>query len=196
MKLLFVDCCISIHHPSRTRQLADAFLSAWQAAHPADQVERLDLTQTELHPLLTADLAAREEAQEQHRVGGEEFALARQFAGADRIAVAAPFWELSFPAQLRLYIEHIAAVGVTFGYTPHGQVGLCRAEKLLFLTTAGGPLDGWCNCGSNHWQALCTLFGIREYHFIGAPMQDVVEVDHETILQDTMDRARELAKRF
>lgn len=191
MKLLFVDCCISVHAVSRTKLLADIFLSAWQAAHPEDEIETLDLKTLNLQPLNAQMAAERENTPTDSPV----FALARQFAAADRIVIAAPFWELSFPAQLRLYIEHIAAAGITFGYAPQGQIGLCRAEKLLFLTTAGGPMEGQ-NCGSDHWRALCPFFGIPTYHFLGAPMQDVIELDHEAILQDTLKAAVALALTF
>lgn len=195
MNLLYIDCCISVHEVSRTKLLADTFLSAWRAAHPRDEIETLDLKNLDLSPLNPSTLAAREAALEEGRTDSAEFALARQFAAADRIVIAAPFWELSYPAQLRLYIEHISASGITFGYTAHGPAGLCRAEKLLFLTTAGGTLEGR-NCGSDHWRALCSFFGIPAYHFLGAPMQDVIEIDHESILRDTLKEAEALARIF
>ena len=195
MKLLYVDCCISVHERSRTKLLADTFLSAWRAAHPQDEIEVLDIKPLDLPPLKEEALRRREEALHSGRTDAPEFALARQFAAAERIVVATPLWELSFPSQLRLYIEHIAAAGITFGYTAQGEVGLCRAKKLLFLTTAGGPLEGR-NCGSDYWRALCPFFGISEYHFLGAAMQDVIEIDHEYILQGTLQEAQKLALTF
>lgn len=195
MKLLYINCCISSHDVSRTQLLADTFLDAWQEYHEGDEIEVLDLRQMALFPLLQDSLSAHEAAQAAENPDAPEFALARQFASADRIVIAAPFWELSYPAQLRLYIEHIAASGITFGYTKQGQVGLCRAEKLLFLTTAGGPLKDR-NCGSDHWRALCPFFGIAEYHFIGAAMQDVQEMDHGTLLENALQQAIALAKTF
>ena len=39
MKLLFVNCCISRRGgASRTRALAEAFLTAFQAAHPGSEI--------------------------------------------------------------------------------------------------------------------------------------------------------------
>ena len=195
MKLLYIDCCITVHgSASRTAALAETFLSAWRAAHPEADIETLDLKTLTLNPLLGNALRLRETLQGEGRTEGASFALARQFAAADRIVIAAPYWELSFPAQLRLYIEHIAAQGITFDYTSQDQVGLCRAEKLLFLTTAGGSLEA--NCGSEHWRALCPFFGIGEYNFIGAPMQDVKEIDHEALLRDALAQAKALAESF
>ena len=67
------------------------------------------------------------------------FDLAKQFAEADRIVIAAPYWDLSFPASLKQYFEQINVQGITFVYTPEGvPQGLCRAKQLLYVTTAGG----------------------------------------------------------
>ena len=195
MKLLYVNCCISIHEVSRTQLLADTFLSAWKDAHPYDEVEVLDIRPLDLRPLTVDTLHLREELLQKGRTDDDVFALSRQFAAADRIVIAAPFWELSFPAQLRLYIEQISAAGITFNYTDHGEEGCCRAGKLLFLTTAGGPLEGR-NCGSLHLEALSRLFGIGEYTCLGAPMQDVIEIDHEAILKEVLAQAEHLAKTF
>ena len=39
--------------------------------------------------------------------GDELFAFARQFAAADEIVIAAPFWDLSFPTALKAYLKKI-----------------------------------------------------------------------------------------
>ena len=56
---------------------------------------------------------------------------ARQFARADQILIAAPCWDLSFPAVLRAYLERVSVTGVTFHYNDQGvPAGLCRARRL------------------------------------------------------------------
>ena len=40
------------------------------------------------------------------------------------------------------------------------------------------------------------MYGIRQFLFLGAPMQDVQEIDHQAILQETLAQARELAQTF
>lgn len=196
MKLLYIDCCISVHEVSRTKLLADTFLSAWRAAHPQDEIETLDLKNLELQPLTLETLTVRETALEEKRYDDPALALARQFAAADRIVIAAPYWEMSFPSRLRVYIEHVSASGITFGYADGGQsLGLCRAGKLLYLTTAGGPIEG-ANYGGDYLKAISRFFGIEDFHFLGAPMQDVIELDHEAILRDTLKAAVALALTF
>lgn len=62
---------------------------------------------------------------------------ARQFASADQIVIAAPFWDGSFPSLLKVYIENIYAIGVITAYDSAGlPVGLCKASELVYVTTA------------------------------------------------------------
>ena len=70
------------------------------------------------------------------------FDYAHQFADADDIIIAAPYWDLGFPAQLKTYIENIYVTGIVSAYNDHGQsCGLCRARSLTYITTAGGAYD-------------------------------------------------------
>lgn len=65
------------------------------------------------------------------------FDIGKDFAEADEIVIGAPYWDLSFPAALKIYIEHAAVMGVTFHYTEEGRCeGLCRAKHLTYITTA------------------------------------------------------------
>ena len=64
---------------------------------------------------------------------------ARLFADADLVVVGAPYWDLSFPALLKIYIENIMVLGVTFIYGERGQViPLGRAGRMFYISTAGG----------------------------------------------------------
>ena len=194
MKLLFIDCCISVHETSRTRKLAETFLSAWHGRHPDADVETVDLVHHPMAPLTESSLSAREAAASENR-DDPLLAPARQFAEADRIVIAAPFWEMSFPAALQAYLERISVTGSTFRYTPRGSEGLCKAQKMLYLTTAGGPIEG-ISYGSDYLASLCQLYGIGSYHFIGAPMLDVQEIDPKPYLDRALREAEKLAEIF
>ena len=107
MKLLFVNGCISQRgEESRTLALARAFLETWKDLHPEAEVETV-----EPEALLALKPFAPEMLNDRDALAGIRcfdapvFDLARQFRAADRIVVAAPFWDLTFPAALRTYIE-------------------------------------------------------------------------------------------
>ena len=116
------------------------------------------------------------------------FEMARQFALADEIVIAAPYWDLSFPAVLKQYLEQINVVGVTFRYTPEGiPEGLCRAKKLYYVMTAGGL---YCpeEYGYGYVKALAqSFYGIPETELIRAVGLDLDGADPEEILRQAMD---------
>ena len=115
MRLLFIDGCVSQRGPaSRTRRLADAFLSAFREARPEAEVETVVLEKLDLAPFLPAALDEREALASIGAFDAPVFDLARQFRRADRIAAAAPFWDLSFPALLEAACERAGALGRGF----------------------------------------------------------------------------------
>lgn len=70
------------------------------------------------------------------------FRYAKQFAYADTIIIAAPYWDLSFPSMLKVYIENIYVTGIVSKYGKDGvPIGLCKASELTYVTTAGGPYN-------------------------------------------------------
>ena len=130
--ILFIDACV--RKDSRTKRLAEAFLKRLDG-----EICRLKLEE-HTFPLLDGALLEKRDALiEAAAYDNEMFDFARQFAAADEIVIAAPYWDYSFPAVLKQYIEHINVVGITFEYTPEGiPKGLCRAGRLTYITTAGG----------------------------------------------------------
>ena len=132
--ILFINACV--RKGSRTKRLADHLLQKLEG--PVREVKLID------QAFPTADerfLLAREEQIQKGDFSHPAFGWAREFAEADTIVIAAPFWDLSFPAVLKQYFEQINVLGVTFTYTPEGLPrGLCQAQELYYVTTAGGPI--------------------------------------------------------
>ena len=121
--------------------------------------------------------------------------LARQFRAADRVVVAAPFWDLTFPAALRTYIEHISANGLTYHYEADGCHGDCRGEKLVYLTS-GGDVERPESLGVLYWKQLCAMFGIPAFDYVFAGGLDLDPAKTEEILAEACEKARRLAETF
>lgn len=131
---------------SRTLRLARRFLDAYQARHPDTVITERNLCAERLQPQYPEVLEERDELWNAGRLDQPMFDPARQFAAADRIVIAAPFWDLCFPAILKIYLERISVTDITFGYDEQGaMVGLCKASKLLLITTRGAitPAPSW-----------------------------------------------------
>lgn len=193
MKILFVDCCISQRGgQSRTRRLAEAYLTAARQAHPHCQVETVDLTTMNLLPMNTATLNYRDALAREGRFDDSIYALARQFRDADRVVVAAPFWDLSFPAVLRTYIEYISANGVCYHYDAQGPHGDCHGEKLVYLTS-GGDFERENSLGVLYWQQLTDMMGISKFDYVFASGLDAAPDQAEAVLAEACRKAAELA---
>lgn len=193
MKLLFVDCCISQRGPdSRTRALADALLEAFEKAHPEAEIETVPPEALlALRPFAPDMLNDRDALASVEAWDAPVFDLARQFRAADRIVVAAPFWDLSFPAALRTYIEYISANGLTYHYEADGCHGDCRAERLVYLTS-GGDFEREDSIGVLHWRQLAAMFGIRRFDYVFAGGLDIDPAKTPELL----DAARALAEKL
>ena len=173
-KILHINCCP--RKESRTKRLADALLKK------LGNYEELKLYQEKILPLNEERLEHRTALIEKGNYDDEYFKYARQFADADIIVISAPFWDLSFPAILKVYIENIYITGIVSRYSDDGSpLGLCKAKKLYFVTTAGGPFDE--RFGYDYIKALALeYFGIKEVALIKAEILDIDGNDSETIL--------------
>ena len=196
MKLLFIDGCISQRGPdSRTRALANAFLSAFRESHPGAEVETAALEALDLKPFLPAALNRRDELAAVGAFGAPVFDLARQFQAADKIVAAAPFWDLSFPAVMRTYIEHISANGLCYHYEADGCHGDCRADRLAYLTS-GGDFEQPESLGVLYWKQLAKMFGIPRFDYVFAGGLDVDPAKTPESMDAACEQARALGRSF
>lgn len=198
--LLFINACVR-GQKSRTLQLARRFLGAWQHAHPEAVITERDLCRDRLSPQYPEVLEERDALWSAGKLDDPLFQPARQFAAAGRIVIAAPFWDLSFPAILKIYLERISVTNITFGYDDLGRsVGLCKAAKLLLITTRGGdfsiPEISWMEMGARQLEALCAMYGIPSFQCLTAQGLDDIRNDKEAILAQAMDQAEKLAETF
>ncbi|MFR5091118.1 MAG: NAD(P)H-dependent oxidoreductase [Adlercreutzia equolifaciens] len=118
------------------------------------------------------------------------FDIGKDFAEADEIVIGAPLRDLSFPAALKIYIEHAAVMGMTFHYTEEGRCeGLCRAKHLTYITTGGGQVSAM-NYGYEYLCGIAGMFGIPETRFACAENLDVVGADIEANLNEGSQSAQ------
>lgn len=198
-KVLFVNACVR-EEQSRTLKLARAFLEVYAQHHPGDVITERNLMHERLEPLYPETLAQQAALEQARKLDAPMFALAREFVSADKLILAAPFWELSFPAILRIYLERISVVNLTFGYGPNGEgLGFCQGEKMLLITTRGGVFTGekaWQEMGARQLDALCHNFGIGSFQCLSADGLDDQKYDAQAIMDEALARARALALEF
>lgn len=175
--ILLVNACV--REESRTLRLAKRVLGHLEGA-----VTEIDLEREALRPLTGETLAQRDASLQSGAADAPMLRCARAFAAADEIVVAAPYWDLSFPAAVKTFFEHVTVTGVTFSYGPDGRpVGHCRAKRLIYVMTAGGPVLP-PNHGFAYVRDLASMFyGIPETVLFSAEGLDVDGADVEGILR-------------
>ena len=175
-QILFINACP--REGSRTLELARHLLTKLDGT-----VEELALFEENLLPLNGKTLALRDKMTANQNFDHPIFKYARQFAKADVIVLAAPFWDLSFPSALKIWLEYVMAKEITFRYTEEGfPCGLCKAKKLFYISTAGGPTLP-SHMGLSYVDVLAkSYFGIPETVLFSAENLDVVGADTAAIL--------------
>lgn len=195
MNLLYIEASPRGRGVSRTLMLADAFLSAFESAWPDVTIMRHEVAAMDLAAVDGNLLARREALIDGRAFENPLFAPARDFAGADAIVVAAPYWDLMFPAMLKVYIEHIFIRELTFRYVDDMPIGLCRARRALLLTTAGSPIGG-LDFGTDYLRATFGMLGIGQMDSIAAEGLDLAGADVDGILAAAQAQAAAMAKTF
>lgn len=174
--MLFVNGCVRKH--SRTLELAQSVLK-----HIPDTIEEIRLYPDGPEGLNAEKLSLRDELLTKKSYDHPLFLPAKQFASADTIVMAAPYWDLAFPAKIRTYLEEITVSGITFQYGANGvPQGLCCAKSLIYVTTAGGPIIQ--NFGFEYVKALAHLFyGIPDVFLVKAEGLDIWGAHPSEILE-------------
>ena len=175
MSILFINACVRKN--SRTLVLAKNVMKDMPG-----EITELNLGVENIEPLNTELLERREALLKDGQLDDPMFRYAKQFADADEIVIAAPFWDLSFPAKLKMYLEQITVAGITFQYKNGRPTGLCKAKKLTYVTTSGGPI--FDDFGYTYVKALAQKFyGIPKTTAVRAMNLDVDMIPAQELLE-------------
>lgn len=185
-KILIIDSCVR-REESRTKQMLDKAVETLKSRHEDWVFETLTLMDMDLKYWNTESLKVRDRLLLNGQHDAPQFRLGNQFREADGIVIAAPFWDLSVPAMLKVYIENISADGITFSTSEEGLTGICKFQWMLFLTTRGGIWEGSdMEMGSPYMEALSRFFGNGKYYCVAADGTDIVGLDLEEIMEKAL----------
>lgn len=187
MKLLFVDACVR-GDASRTRRLADVFLAECRRLLPGLTVTVHDLNVMNLMPIDDRTLAMKEALCDRRAWDDPFLRPAVEFQAADVVVIAAPYWDLSFPSQLKVWVENVYVRNLTFRYEDDRCIGLCRGRESVYLTTAGSPI-GENDWGTGYMKAVLTTLDVSRFTAVKAEALDLDGRDVEAIMAEAEQRA-------
>lgn len=183
--LLFINACVR-GKDSRTLILAEQLLEQLREANSRDMafhIEEIRLSTENILPLNYERLQRRDELLAEGQLSDTMFDYANAVANADMLVIAAPYWNMSFPAALKIFLEMTSVEGITFTYAEDGTpIGLTNAHDMYYVTTSGGYI-GDCNFGFEYVNALCRLYGVENTHFVSAEGLDLDGADVQAIME-------------
>jgi FMN-dependent NADH-azoreductase len=164
---------------SVSRALSKKFAEQWQASHSSGRVIERDLAAThlpfvELPWILAAYSEPSSHDAEQKaaiKIGDE---LIAELKGADEWVIATPMYNLSLPARLKAYIDHVVRAGQTFQANPDGSyTGLLTGKKATVIIAsageygAGSPTQGY-DTETPYLRTILGFIGVTDVKFVHA----------------------------
>lgn len=194
MKILWVNACVR-GEESRTLRLARYFLEGLRRAVPDARIITHDLTEMALAPVDAAMLAEKEALCDAQSWEHPMLRPALELAQADVVVIAAPYWDLSFPSVLKIWVENVYARKLTFVYRNETPVGLCKGKEAVYITTAGSPI-GRHDWGAAYMRDVMRTLGIPGWTRISAEGLDLDGADAEELLARAEEEIRNSLLRF
>lgn len=198
MKLLYVDACAR-GGASRTSRLTEVFLRECGRLLPDLEITEQHLYGMALKPVDAAALAVKEELCDRCAWDDPLLRTAAAFQAADIVLIAAPYWDLSFPSVLKVWVENVYVRNLTFRYENDRCIGLCRGRESVYITTAGSSI-GENDWGAGYMRAVLTTLGIPGFTAIRAEALDLDGSDARRIMEaaerQAIQAAREMAARL
>lgn len=175
--VLFINACT--RKESRTKRLAKELLRKLN-----EDFEEISLYYLDIKPFDEEMINLRNNLIGKNDYSHKMFDLSKKVANADKIVIAAPYYDLSFPSILKIFIENIYCVGIVSEYNENGMpIGLCKASNLYYVVTAGGPYNK--DYSYEYIKDLfINYFGVKECELIYADMLDVAGYDSNKILEN------------
>jgi len=198
-KVLYIKANPKSDEDSRTFRISEAFIEKYRELHPDDEIITLDLYKEGVDFLSIESVSKHKIVPAEDR-NDPVLKYAYQFLEADKYVFAEPFWNLGIPAILKAYIDYITVTGVTFVYTAEGPKGLCVNKKAVNITSRGGGYsEGYAaayEMGDRYLRTILGFLGICNIQTIAAEMLDVIGVDAEAVVADTIEQAKTAAASF
>ncbi len=190
-KLLYIDACIR-DEQSRTKRIATPIVEALKQKY---EVQTLVINDLDLS-IVKKELVTKRTNGD---IDPQVMSWAESVRDADRIVIAAPFWDMSIPAALKNFFELCSIFDVTFKSDDKTCYGNCKAEKMLYITTRGMDIDTGdvLEQGSSYLKALSWLWGIGPLEVVSAQNMDYLsETEIEERIRKAISEGLKIAEEF
>ena len=161
---------------SRTLKLTNLVLDNFK---DKVEIEEINLSELDLKPHTNFDNPYL-------KIEDRFFDYSRKLANSDGIIISTPFWDMSFPSLLKVFLEKLSISDIMFKDDGTTCVGIAKCPFMFYLTTRGMNIEDGSKLdqASPYLEALCELWGIKDFDFIGVSNCDYLsseEVDRKIV---------------
>jgi FMN-dependent NADH-azoreductase len=206
-KLLYIE---SSPRKSRSKssQVADAFLQAYQQSNPDDEVVKIDLWDKQLPEFdgYTIDakyqvLHGQDFDANQQRAWQSVVDVCNEFKSADKYVISLPMWNFGIPYKLKHYIDVIAQPGQTFSFSPDsGYSGLVTGKPIVTVYARGGAYSsdetGAMDFQKTYLRFLLGFIGFTDIHEVVVEPTLGAPDDVKAVEEAALAAAKKLAAQF
>lgn len=192
---------------SSSIQVSHTFLEEYQKAHPTNEVETLDLWNTEL-PEFDGDVIdakysimhGQAQTEAQRKAWRKVEQLIQQFKQADKYLFSLPMWNFSIPYKLKHYIDLIVQPSYTFTFSPEqGYKGLVVNKPVALIYARGGDYHEGSGAEGldlqiKYMETLLKFIGFSDFHPI--VVEPTMGDQKDKALEKAKEEARKVAAHF
>lgn len=165
-KLVYIEACFR-GEQSRTKRIAKPLIEELGKFY---DITTFNLNELDLE-IVKKDLLIKRNKGE---ISDTVLSWANAIRTCDRLVIAAPFWDMSIPSALKVFIELCSIFDVTFKSDDKTCYGNCVCEKTLFITTRGMNIStrDKLDQATSYLDALSFLWGLGEVIVVSAQNMD------------------------
>jgi len=203
MKRLLYIIATPREEESRTLQVSQVFLEAFEQNHPGWVIDELNLSKEHLPSLSQKSVTGKYVLMGGKDLYGslketwaEILQHIERFKTADRFLISTPMWNFSIPYMLKQYIDLIVQPRHLFQYREDGTVeGFVKNRKMIVITSSGGQYEGESEKQDHLEPYLRTIFGfvgIQDIEFLKAQPMDSGAEKRKLKIEEAQTKAKEL----
>jgi FMN-dependent NADH-azoreductase len=171
MKTILHVNCSPRGEAAESRRLSRRIIEHLLRLHPQALVIERELGGEPIAPI---DEAYATSQQSMTDVSGEgtmarSEALVRELEASDVVVIGTPMHNMTVPASLKAWIDHVVRARRTFNVTPAGKVGLLRDRPVFVAVASGGRFSGerarQPDFLTPYLQAVLGMIGLRDIRF-------------------------------
>lgn len=184
---------------SLSRDLGDAFITAWRNHHPGDRIIHRDVGMSPPPPISEDWIAAaftseQERSEEQRALLALSEELIEEVGQADIIVIASPMYNYGMPAALKAWVDQVVRVNRTFTFDlARGDYPLepmLNGKTLVMLTASGefGFAPGHERAHMNHLvphlETVSHYLGAEHRYHVGIEYQEFGDARHQRSVKE------------